>query len=248
MCWCSYPVSWTPPSSTRRISGVSVARGDLVSTMSHLRRHAGSDRAASRYAPTHPCRPILCLGSWGSPCLSVRDRFLSGSSERGGTSPVPMESNIIERDRSKGGPRSGPTASPVRWARRMRCRETLCDLWSSSWSGRPDLNRRPPVPQTGALPNCATSRRRQVRRRVLRSHARGGCWGGEWLGSWDAADDNRFVVAEDSPDLPGKREGVVAYLDDPQPSIRFVTSVESRKLMCVSSVAYPASWGTMTMT
>jgi hypothetical protein len=30
-------------------------------------------------------------------------------------------------------------------------------------SGRPDLNRRPPVPQTGALPNCATSRRRQVR-------------------------------------------------------------------------------------
>ena len=29
-----------------------------------------------------------------------------------------------------------------------------------SWSGRPDLNRRPPVPQTGALPDCATPRRR----------------------------------------------------------------------------------------
>ena len=27
------------------------------------------------------------------------------------------------------------------------------------WSGRPDLNRRPPVPQTGALPDCATPRR-----------------------------------------------------------------------------------------
>ena len=26
------------------------------------------------------------------------------------------------------------------------------------WSGRPDLNRRPPVPQTGALPDCATPR------------------------------------------------------------------------------------------
>jgi hypothetical protein len=28
------------------------------------------------------------------------------------------------------------------------------------WSGRPDLNRRPPVPQTGALPDCATPRER----------------------------------------------------------------------------------------
>jgi hypothetical protein len=28
-----------------------------------------------------------------------------------------------------------------------------------NWSGRPDLNRRPPVPQTGALPDCATPRR-----------------------------------------------------------------------------------------
>ncbi len=26
------------------------------------------------------------------------------------------------------------------------------------WSGRPDLNRRPPVPQTDALPDCATPR------------------------------------------------------------------------------------------
>ncbi len=27
------------------------------------------------------------------------------------------------------------------------------------WSGRLDLNQRPPVPETGALPDCATSRR-----------------------------------------------------------------------------------------
>ena len=26
------------------------------------------------------------------------------------------------------------------------------------WSGRPDLNRRPPRPERGALPSCATSR------------------------------------------------------------------------------------------
>ena len=29
---------------------------------------------------------------------------------------------------------------------------------TTRWSGRPDSNRRPPVPQTGALPSCATSR------------------------------------------------------------------------------------------
>ena len=32
-----------------------------------------------------------------------------------------------------------------------------------SWSGWPDLNRRPLVPQTSALPDCATARVRQVR-------------------------------------------------------------------------------------
>src|SRR4026208_1118110 len=32
------------------------------------------------------------------------------------------------------------------------------DFVLGCWSGRPDLNRRPPVPQTGALPDCATPR------------------------------------------------------------------------------------------
>jgi hypothetical protein len=31
-----------------------------------------------------------------------------------------------------------------------------------NWSGRPDSNRRPPVPQTGALPDCATPREPRV--------------------------------------------------------------------------------------
>src|SRR5262245_50630790 len=37
------------------------------------------------------------------------------------------------------------------------------------WSGRPDLNRRPPVPQTGALPGCATPRRgaESIRARLI---------------------------------------------------------------------------------
>ena len=33
-----------------------------------------------------------------------------------------------------------------------------CHFVRGIWSGRPDLNRRPPVPQTGALPDCATPR------------------------------------------------------------------------------------------
>jgi hypothetical protein len=43
-----------------------------------------------------------------------------------------------------------------------RCRmqiRRIVHLVRGIWSGRPDLNRRPPVPQTGALPDCATPRR-----------------------------------------------------------------------------------------
>ena len=36
------------------------------------------------------------------------------------------------------------------------------------WSGRPDLNRRPPAPKAGALPGCATPR--QVGLRFYRIH------------------------------------------------------------------------------
>jgi hypothetical protein len=40
-----------------------------------------------------------------------------------------------------------------------RARPTKIRNRAGVWSGRPDLNRRPPVPQTGALPDCATPRR-----------------------------------------------------------------------------------------
>ena len=39
-----------------------------------------------------------------------------------------------------------PASSRVNWKQR------------SKWSGRPDLNRRPPAPKAGALPGCATPR------------------------------------------------------------------------------------------
>ena len=34
-----------------------------------------------------------------------------------------------------------------------------CLTGTDRWSGRRDLNPRPPAPKAGALPNCATSRR-----------------------------------------------------------------------------------------
>lgn len=33
----------------------------------------------------------------------------------------------------------------------------------TKWSGRADLNRRPPVPKTGALPDCATPRKIRIK-------------------------------------------------------------------------------------
>jgi len=42
------------------------------------------------------------------------------------------------------------------------------------WSGRPDLNRRPPAPKAGALPGCATPR--HVRHPILAQLARLSSW------------------------------------------------------------------------
>lgn len=39
-----------------------------------------------------------------------------------------------------------------------KSREVFIRGLRNEWSGRQDLNLRPPVPQTGALPNCATTR------------------------------------------------------------------------------------------
>lgn len=48
--------------------------------------------------------------------------------------------------------------APVSW-RPLRTDSTWVRVSCvGKWSGRPDLNRRPPVPQTGALPDCATPR------------------------------------------------------------------------------------------
>src|SRR6185503_1129928 len=57
----------------------------------------------------------------------------------------------------------GPDSRPERFGVPLVAVALRC------WSGRPDLNRRPPVPQTGALPDCATPRVRRVYTAAARS-------------------------------------------------------------------------------
>src|SRR3954470_10786045 len=53
-----------------------------------------------------------------------------------------------------------PSNSQAARCRRHSCRCGLVvDNARKIWSGRRDSNPRPPVPQTGALPDCATPRR-----------------------------------------------------------------------------------------
>src|SRR6266700_6390664 len=47
---------------------------------------------------------------------------------------------------------------PVRSARRSSSLAPPNAGQMLAWSGRPDLNRRPPAPKAGALPGCATPR------------------------------------------------------------------------------------------
>ncbi len=49
-----------------------------------------------------------------------------------------------------------PHRTPSLSRRRPRARPAI--RMPQRWPGRPDFNRRPPVPQTGALPDCATPR------------------------------------------------------------------------------------------
>ena len=46
----------------------------------------------------------------------------------------------------------------ARWARRQRSRIQWGLKDGEEWSGREDLNLRPPGPEPGALPDCATPR------------------------------------------------------------------------------------------
>src|SRR4051794_39673079 len=53
------------------------------------------------------------------------------------------------------------------------CRYAVRVIPGRTWSGRPDSNRGPPVPKTGALPDCATPRlcHREIHERRSRSKA-----------------------------------------------------------------------------
>ena len=63
------------------------------------------------------------------------------------------------------------------------------------WSGRLDLNQRPPAPHAGALPSCATPRHGTM-------IAHGGYGGQGWAGKRAAIDD-RCIGAAQRPHLGG---------------------------------------------
>src|SRR4051794_34286612 len=86
--------------------------------------------------------PRLTTGSWAEGSLDMargrrRSEQLYGRGRDGSEArpSAPIEGTVMRR---------------LPWEARSHRR---------IWSGRPDLNRRPPVPQTGALPGCATPRR-----------------------------------------------------------------------------------------
>jgi hypothetical protein len=49
-------------------------------------------------------------------------------------------------------------ASPLITTAEAKKRHQMMSFSKNVWSGRQDLNLRPPAPQAGALPNCATPR------------------------------------------------------------------------------------------
>lgn len=67
-----------------------------------------------------------------------------------------QEVNEAEGERTPGG--SG--GSSPRATSRARAKPPQRRAWLAASSGWPDLNRRPPRPKRGALPNCATARER----------------------------------------------------------------------------------------
>ncbi len=96
-------------------------------------------------------------GSHGTRALSGsgsdRAGFEGGCSGSGGRSPPGVCQLITPSLPKPMAPlHAAPDVQAMVAARQHVLRER------SRWSGRPDLNRRPPVPQTGALPDCATPR------------------------------------------------------------------------------------------
>jgi hypothetical protein len=103
-------------------------------------------------------RLLLCPLSYGGPDRHrpvERVKGIEPSPPAWKAGALPLSYTRTAPKGSVGGPSGEPGCLPV------AARASLPPHGSSGW---PDLNRRPPAPKAGALPNCATARRRHCRR------------------------------------------------------------------------------------
>ena len=114
-----------------------------------------------------PSRPCCSTRARGSPS-SRRCSALPSSQQRSTSTRTLQQSGHGKLPRASTGRPSVARLQPI-----SRCDELRSEVRSTprsglpgrgvfvreSWSGRRDSNPRPPVPQTGALPDCATPRR-----------------------------------------------------------------------------------------
>src|SRR3972149_3693714 len=158
---------WTVNSpSSRSIQATAAPPGFAVkSTMTWLPALIAS---SSTTAPASPpvavpvqCRPAAIADSAARPDMALAASFLEFPTHLG----LDSGGAVLGRGLAKLGvsvPVLGASVPVLGCAaRRARVWAWRGSRWSrvrGNWSGRPDLNRRPPVPQTGALPDCATPR------------------------------------------------------------------------------------------
>jgi hypothetical protein len=120
-----------------------------------LRKIAGHGSLTTTQRYLHPDLRALAAAS-----QSLSD-YLTG--QNSGWSPAGLQAKIIPISGRKANHVNKATSARANVASRRRIRR----------SGWPDSNRRPPDPQSGALPSCATARRRpdHSARRLVKSSA-----------------------------------------------------------------------------
>ncbi len=113
---------------------------------------------AALVARVNPPLPLdsTCAPDSGSRYVSVGSKLLRTTRTPQGI--MPCHGSIVAQSPS------GYNAPRHTCARKRYIRLTV---EVRSWSGRPDSNRQPPAPHTGALPNCATPRPEAPLARVL---------------------------------------------------------------------------------
>jgi hypothetical protein len=152
----------------------SLAGGDHTAR-TRAAREADRLPLSVRFASFGPSLRTLAMDEFRSSAGAVPELSLRPGRPRAVAAGAPEVACARRRTQSQ--PRHGSTSyvTPARTpshaaaaASRRGCakRAQEQDVWERVESGRPDLNRRPPAPKAGALPGCATPRRRPEYRRA----------------------------------------------------------------------------------